>query len=74
MRDGQLAVTVDDVVGTATRDGVVAGAAEEDVAVAEDRARGRAEARGEMATTGAELSVRGCGTIAFRPWMRSTPA
>ena len=45
IRTVQLAITVDDVVGAATRDGVVAGAAEQDVAGAEDGAVDRAEAR-----------------------------
>src|SRR6476619_1913206 len=42
---GELAVAVDDGIGAATREGVVAGAAEEDVAGAEDGAGDRAEAR-----------------------------
>src|SRR6185436_7154022 len=42
---GELAVAVDDVIGAATHDGVVAGAAEQDVAGTEDGAGDRAEAR-----------------------------
>ena len=71
----ELAVAVDDVVAAATRDGVAAGAAEQDVAGAQDGAGDRAEARSGGRDDRCRARREGLRhDRASSPAIRSTPA